>query len=89
MSNADNMFYSLGYEKTYEVEINRCWGLKSEYTSENTVILFYANQTISKIYKRGEIHDPNISISELKAINKKCEELRLDRRKYKYRKRTY
>lgn len=63
MTNADNMFYSLGYEKeeNFKVGYYCCKG------SYNTIDFYYEEKTISL--------NGDFNMQELKAINEKVKEL--------------
>lgn len=78
MSEADKMFEELGYEKKDFTEFIK-------YTKDSEII-YYENRNIIfylKGYKVGACYDDeedffpkiNLTMQELKAINKKCEEL--------------
>lgn len=78
MSKADEMFEELGYEVSnseFVEELN---------TTTNTIvdngyikIIFYNNKTMSIDA------DDILNMQELQAINKKCQELRLDMKQWK------
>jgi len=70
MSNADDMFKELGYK----IGHTQWGGLKYKKDDDNIFILNYDNKSF---YKSGEYDGmcDNISMAELKAINKKCKEL--------------
>lgn len=76
MSEADKMFEELGYEKKkLNFVFSRFW---EEWTNED----LQKNFSFNTEYKIIDITDENkfgITIQELKAINLKCKELRLDR----------
>lgn len=66
---ADEMFDELGYEKR---EI--FGGFKFYKDNDNTIIFDEANKSFIKQGEYGDYCD-DITVEELKAINKKCEEL--------------
>ena len=70
MSEADKMFEELGYKKT----ITQLKDLKYYKDDDNVFIFALKNKGF---YKSGEYDGmcDNISMQELQAINKKCEEL--------------
>lgn len=70
MSEADKMFEGLGYKKTYNQ-----LGIIEYYKDDDNIICFYlANKSFNKIGKFDGMHD-DITMQELKVINKKVEEL--------------
>ena len=78
MSKADKMFEGLGYEKIREHEFEETKGdVATElilYKNDNgTSIEFWDDKTISKIDNYSM--ESYITIKELQALHKKCEEL--------------
>lgn len=74
MSKADEMFEKLGYKKEYNLQINDI----NYYKNYDNVIHFILGR--KSFFKSGEfdgMHD-YITMQELKAIIKKCKELRMD-----------
>jgi hypothetical protein len=72
---AEEMFEELGYIRKQTI-------LSENYSNENKkIIQFWKDKTISSIIKRDSdcIDYEFITMQELKAINKKCQELRLAR----------
>lgn len=78
MTNADNMFYSLGYEKDYEDNESENGDMLLEYANkrDNLSIAFYSDKTFDKQLLKGcLIFNEHITLQELKAINEKVKEL--------------
>lgn len=72
MSKADTMFEELGYDKkenTFYIIFHNS-GEAIEFDKDNKEI---SGQSFSP---SGEFYDKSFTIAELKAINKKCEELK-------------
>ena len=76
MSKADELFKSLGYE----IVIKNGNYIKYLKDDDN---VYYFLKDVKEFYKSGEYDGMcgNITMQELKAINLKVKELRLDRRK--------
>lgn len=75
MSNADKLFYELGYEK---IQDDKSW---IDFKKRNINITFNLNDKFveaTQLYG-GEYLSKKIYMEELKAINMKCEEMRLVR----------
>lgn len=70
MSEADKMFEELGYYKDFN---NRTHEYRKELDGEQFEIDFWLNER--EISKNNYRNIGYITIEELKAINKKCEEL--------------
>ena len=72
MTEADKMFEELGYEeKNFDTRItNFIKDFKKE--TQSNIHFWNEEKTISK---NGDIDGVRITMQELKAINKKCEEL--------------
>lgn len=68
MSEADKMFEELGYKKETHISrlIYKRINVEEEY--EEDITFYHDNKTVNKFGKA-------ITMQELKAINKKCEEL--------------
>lgn len=81
MSEADKVFEELGYEKIVEREYKESESEDEAITGfilyrneiKNLEISFWNNRTISK--ENNYDHESYLTIKELQAINKKCEEL--------------
>ncbi len=73
MSEADKLFKELGYKLIPQVE-NRSYFLK--YKKDDDNIIYFDED--KEIHKDGEYAETcyGITMQELKAINKKCEELK-------------
>lgn len=80
---ADEMLEELGYIKAITtsncIDVAEVWGKYKEYMNEDKTIIFGVDKSIYICdYLIGT---KPINMQELQAINKKCEELRLDLRK--------
>lgn len=69
MSNADRLFYELGYKKSLN-KIGDTFGYRNK---DKCQIVFYDTKEILKFNENFEIE--GINMDELKAINKKVKEL--------------
>ena len=67
MSEADKMFEKLGYIEHFKNETNEVYRTDSSHCLGRSTIFQYENKRI--------LPSPIITMQELKAINKKCEEL--------------
>lgn len=77
MTNADKIFEELGYEKIYETDERVLYIFKN--MREVEIGFNKVSQDFDKSYDTGEFYSYRpITIPELKAIYKKCEELRVD-----------
>ena len=76
MSDADKLFLELGYKLIPPVE-NRCYFLKYKKDDDNII---YFDDEDKEIRKDGEYAETcyGITMQELKAINMKCKELRME-----------
>ena len=70
MSEADEMFGKIGYKSE---KYNRCFGAIASYIKDDKSIEFYNDKTFA-VFNIIDNYE-YIDIQELKAINKKCEEL--------------
>ena len=77
MSEADKMFEELGYEKIVEDSIYIQYEFEGFYMDNvpflNEIKFDLKGKTILKEYSNGDSQE--ITLQELQAINKKCEEL--------------
>lgn len=79
MKTADEMFEELGYEKKYLNTQNIQWYIKKLFKNNYTQIIFdVIDKTVAASNDKNEAI--NLDMQELQAINKKCKELRLDRK---------
>ena len=77
MSEADKMLEELGYKRTE----NRLHNV-ARYKKDDDNVIYFCEATsysVADVHKSGEYCETcyGITMQELKAINKKCEELRL------------
>lgn len=80
MSEADKLFEELGYEKKEEIITGSMHNIKY-YKDDDNVIYFGKDDAGKAVRKDGKYSEycDDITMQELKAINKKCLELRMDR----------